>query len=136
MAGGPARAGLPGDTCPRIVEGVERSTMKDNNESLERPVEEADAVLNVIDGDPPGPTFAGILASGEMRAATYRNMCDQDVPNQRAAAREFSLAITALQDAGIRFARGYAELTGRSVQDLEAVDRMAGFDDVVDGDVD
>jgi hypothetical protein len=103
--------------------------MKDKNESIERPVLEVDA-----GGGDAEPTFVGILQEAEQRAAAYRQICDQDVPNQRAAAREFSLAITQLQDSAIRFARGYALLSGRTVQDLEAVDRMSDADAPVGGD--
>lgn len=71
-------------------------------------------------------TFAAIVATATDRAAIYRRMCDQDYANQRAAARDFSRAISALEDATQAFVRGYARLSGQwEPADLEAIDLAA-----------
>ena len=71
----------------------------------------------------PGPTFVMDIAHATEIASDYRRCCEQGYENQRHAAREFSLAITALEEAQMRFTRGYAHLSGKfSPVDLEAID--------------
>ena len=89
-----------------------------DEEIIERPV--ADHV------EQGGATFVQSLVAATNRASDYRRMCDQDHANQRGAAREFSLAVTALEEARMRFTRGYAMLSGRyNPADLEAIDLAA-----------
>lgn len=76
-----------------------------------------------------GPTFAQDVEHAIAVAENYRSVCDQGFANQRAAARELSLAITALEEARMRFTRGYAQLSGGfSPVDLEALDMVREAD--------
>lgn len=68
-------------------------------------------------------TFTQLVAEATTRASCYRSWCDQREDEERAAARELSLAITALEDAQMRFTRAYAHMTGRfNPADLERAD--------------
>lgn len=68
-------------------------------------------------------SFRELEHAATHKAKELRNNSDQANPNERAAARDLSLAITALEDAGIRYTRGLAELRGvRSDVDLERMD--------------